>query len=39
MLEKKRSRGTVKLGTNSTGMVMSHKQGKLVYYTGIPQIA
>ncbi|XP_033611241.1 coiled-coil domain-containing protein 149 [Cryptotermes secundus] len=26
MLDKNRSRGTVKLGTNSTGMVMSHKQ-------------
>ncbi|KDR08927.1 hypothetical protein L798_00581, partial [Zootermopsis nevadensis] len=26
MLDKKRSKGTVKLGTNNTGMVMSHKQ-------------
>lgn len=26
MLDKNRSRGTVKLGTNSTGMIMSHKQ-------------
>lgn len=28
MLDKKRSKGTVKLGTNNTGMVMSHKQGE-----------
>lgn len=31
MLDKKRNKGIVKLGTNNSSMIISHKQGEVFY--------